>query len=269
MTLPTNTPSPFSHNAPSPAPYWADAHCTVHHADSLAFLQSLPSASVDAVVTDPPYSSGGMMRSDRAQQTSAKYTLAGTRRRHPEFYGDNRDQRGFAYWSTLWLAEAWRVTKPGGSLLCFTDWRQLPTMTDAVQAGGWVWRGIAVWDKTEGVRPQRGWFRAQAEYVLTASHGNLGKEQDRELEIYLPGVFRENVRAAEKQHITGKPLPLMQRLLQVVPPGGVVLDPFAGSGTTLLAARSLGLRAIGCELSAEYCAAIRQRLDQEQLQLTG
>lgn len=248
-------------------PFWTCDYCSVYQGDSLAILRELPTASVDAVVTDPPYSSGGLMRSDRGVETSAKYTITGTERQHPEFFGDNRDQRSFSFWCSLWLAECWRITKPGGTLLCFTDWRQLPSMTDAIQAGGWVWRGIAVWDKTEGVRPQRGFFRAQAEYIITASHGGMGKEQDREVGVCLPGVFRENVRAAEKQHITGKPVPLMQRLLEIVPPNGVVLDPFAGSGTTLLAAKNLNLRGIGVEMSVEYCEVIKQRLGQEVLQL--
>ena len=197
-----------------PAPFWKNSASTLYQGDSLAILRALPTASVDAVVTEPPYSSGGMMRSDRNLKTSDKYTITGTQRMHPEFFGDNRDQRSFLTWSSMWLTECFRVTKPGGILLCFSDWRQLPLMTDAIQCGGWVWRGIVPWDKTEGVRPQMGWFRAQCEYVLTASHGSMGQEQSRAHRVCLPGIVRENVRAKEKQHITGKPLALMKRLLE-------------------------------------------------------
>lgn len=256
-------------SVPAPVPFWECPYCTVYQGDSLAILRGLPTASADAVITDPPYSSGGIMRSDRAMETSDKYTMQGTQKVHPEFFGDNRDQRSFTLWCALWLAECWRITRPGGALLCFTDWRQLPTMTDALQAGGWVWRGIVPWDKTEGVRPQMGWFRAQAEYILTASHGGMGREQDRDVRVCLPGVFRENVKSSEKQHITGKPLSLMQRLLEIVPPGGVVLDPFAGSGTTLLAAKNLGLRGVGIEMSRVYCEVIRDRLSQDVLHLAA
>lgn len=249
-------------------PYWQCDYCTVYQGDSLSILRTLPSASVDAVVTDPPYSSGGMMRSDRNQKTSDKYVFTNVKVERPEFFGDNRDQRGFLAWCSLWLAECWRVTRPGGALLMFTDWRQLPIATDAIQAGGWVWRGIVPWDKTEGVRPQRGWFRAQCEYVLTGSHGALGKEDGRTVEVCAPGCFRESVRAAGKLHITGKPVSLMKHLMQVLPPGAVVLDPFAGSGTTLLAAKELNLRSIGIELGPSHCQIIRQRLSQEVLALS-
>lgn len=240
-------------------PWLLAGRVTLYCGDSLNVLRSLPNASVDAVVTDPPYSSGGLTRSDRANvAASAKYVVAGTDIQRPEFFGDNRDQRSFGFWCSLWLAEAWRVTKPGGYLMCFTDWRQLPMLSDAIQAGGWVWRGIVAWDKTESAKPQRGWFRHQCEYILTGSHGQMGKEQEREVSVCAPGVFRKAVNAAEKHHITGKPVEVMQSLLQVLPPGAVILDPFAGSGTTLIAARNLGLKSIGIEMSP----IVKQRLTQ-------
>jgi site-specific DNA-methyltransferase (adenine-specific) len=218
-------------------------------------------------VTDPPYSSGGLHKGERNAGTSDKYTLGGTLRQFPEFYGDNRDQRSFLAWASLWLAECRRITKPGGALLTFSDWRQLPLMTDAVQCGGWVWRGVAVWDKTEGSKPERGWFRHQAEYIPHATRGGRGRDIDRPVQKCLPGVFRVRVNPSEKQHTAAKPLALMTQILEVVPPGGIVLDPFAGSGQTLAAAKQTRLRSIGCEMSAEYCEVIAQRLRQEVLRL--
>jgi hypothetical protein len=51
--------------------------------------------------------------------------------------------------------------------MCFTDWRQLPMLTDVLQAGGFVWRGVMPWDKTESSRaPHTGYFRHQCEYVV-------------------------------------------------------------------------------------------------------
>lgn len=60
-----------------------------------------------------------------------------------------------------------------------------------------------------------------------------------------------------------KPLALMEWLVTLVtPPGGTVLDPFAGTGTTLQAARNKGFRSIGIEADANYCTLIRERLEQ-------
>ncbi len=129
----------------------------LRHGDALILLRELTDESVDLVLTDPPYSSGGMFRGDRAgRTTNEKYVQTGTFAERVDFDGDSRDQRGFLAWASLWLAECWRATKVGGSCLVFTDWRQLPTLTDAVQAGGWIWRGIVVWDKTAATRPRSG-----------------------------------------------------------------------------------------------------------------
>lgn len=199
------------------------------------------------------------MRSDRAVKTSAKYVLTGTALKRDEFYGDNRDQRSWGYWSTLWLSECLRVVRPGGALLTFVDWRQLPTLSDAIQAGGWIWRGIIPWNKTAAARPQKGWFRGQCEYVLTATHGSMAPEQDREGPC-LEGFWTGAAGNGEKIHMTGKPVDLMRFLLSVVPSGGRVVDPFAGGGTTLVAAKQLSLEAVGSELSETLCAKVAERL---------
>jgi site-specific DNA-methyltransferase (adenine-specific) len=69
-------------------------------------------------------------------------------------------------------------------------------------------------------------------------------------------------------HPTVKPQSLLHWLLRLVaPPNAIILDPFAGSGSTLLAARSLGLRSIGIELDAAYCKIARDRLREEVLPL--
>jgi site-specific DNA-methyltransferase (adenine-specific) len=229
----------------------------MHHGEALAVLRTMPDASFDAIVTDPPYSSGGFTRGDRTGSTKTKYTLTGMLVDRPQFAGDNRDQRSFGYWCTLWLSECLRVAKPGAPICVFSDWRQLPTTTDVLQAGGFVWRGLVVWDKTEACRPAMGRFAAQCEYVVW---GTAGPSPDREDVGCLWGVIREPVRPADKHHITGKPTAVMRQLVHVCPPGGVVLDPFAGSGTTGVAAVLEGRRFVGIEITAEYVAIARERL---------
>lgn len=229
----------------------------LYKGDALTVLRELPDGSVDAIVTDPPYSSGGAHRADRMQSTRTKYVGSDTATPSPDFAGDNRDQRGYRYWSVLWLTEALRVCRPGGVFAIFTDWRQLPTVTDAIQAGGWVWRGVVVWDKTPTARPQPG-FRSQSEYVVWGSRGPLRLDPP----VYLPGVLRAPSPKKNRQHQTEKPLGIMESLLRIVPPGGTVLDPFVGSGTTLVAARSTGRKAIGIEIEPAYLSVTADRLGQ-------
>jgi len=242
--------------------------CTLYRGNAMEILPTLPHGSVDAVATDPPYSSGGMFRSDRALKTNAKYSLTGTVKQYAEFSGDNRDQRAWLLWMSMWLDMAYRVAKPSSPLYMFTDWRQLPTATDAIQVGGWLWRGIVPWNKTEAQRPQRGWFRAQCEYVLTATRGSLPKEQDRESEVYLPGFYTCGVIASEKFHQTGKPVSLMEFLLSNVPAGGTVLDPFMGSGTTGVAALRKGHKFIGIEIDESNFAVAKNRIEKDLLAST-
>lgn len=233
-----------------------DAPWTLVHGEALRTLDRLPTGCAAAMITDPPYSSGGFTRGDRMASTTNKYVQTATQLERPDFAGDNRDQRGYLHWCSIWMAEALRVVEPGGSLLVFTDWRQLPTTTDAVQAGGWIWRGIVPWDKGEGTRPRRGGFRAQCEYVVWASAGALRVDH----EEYLPGWLWATIKAEERLHITGKPVALMRELVKVAPPGSLIVDPFAGGGTTGVAAIEQGRRFLGIELTAEYAELAANRL---------
>jgi len=232
--------------------------CRLLCGDSLALLRELPSGSVDGVMTDPPYSSGGQFRGDRMASTVTKYVNSDQQQQRQDFSGDNRDQRSYAYWCALWMSECLRVAKPGAPLCVFTDWRQLPTTTDAVQAGGWVWRGIVPWNKTQGTRPQMGRFRAQCEYVIFASAGPMPPREDVGV---LPGFFECSVNSeGEREHLAGKPVAVMEQIVRIVPKGGLVLDPFAGSASTALACLRAGRRFLGFEIDSEIHARALARI---------
>ena len=228
------------------------------HGDSLAHLRSLPDGVFAATITDPPYCSGGQTAAERSRPTTTKYQQTGQALQWPEFEGDTMDQRSWSSWCREWLAEARRVTKVNGVLCVFTDWRQLPATTDVIQQAGWKWLGIVPWDKTPGCRPAIGRFRNQAEYIVWACNRSL--PYDRGVPA-LPGVYRHVVeKPGAKRHLTGKPIALMRDLLKIVEPGGAVLDPFAGSATTLVAAHELGHPFYGLEASREYYEIARNRL---------
>jgi site-specific DNA-methyltransferase (adenine-specific) len=136
--------------------------------DSLEILRQLPSNSVDAVITDPPYSSGGMTRA-----------------------------------------------------------------------------------------PHKGYFRHQCEYIVWGTKGGCQKA------VHggpWPGCYRFPVKQSDKFQLTGKPTPLMERLVSIVSEGSIILDPFAGSGTTLVAAKNTGRQFIGIEKGKEYAMVAEKRL---------
>lgn len=241
-------------------PYYEADGITIYHGDCFDILHDL--SDVGAVITDPPYSSGGAFRGDRAQQTSTKYVQSSTAAYRPEFAGDNRDQRSFLAWCTLWLNAARKASLPGAPVACFIDWRQLPVMTDAVQAGGWTWRGIAPWSKKFG-RPNPAGFSSACEYVVWGSNGPALERDD-----YPAGIF-ECSPQTDREHIAQKPEPVMQWVVRIAPPRSTVLDPFMGSGSTLVAARNLGHRCIGIEVDERYCEIAAKRLAQGVLDLGG
>lgn len=242
-------------------PYYDEDGITIYHGEALDVLRSLPAASVDVLLTDPPYSSGGMFRGDRNADPTAKYSRAEVAS-YSSFGGDSRDQRSFMGWVSAWSWASLRCVKPSGHGFVFADWRQLPSATDALQFGGWTWRGVIVWYKGAGGGiPQRGKFRQNAEYVAWGTNGGQS-----ELADGAPSSVIEvpTVGNSERTHVTQKPEQLITHLLRVVPwpTPLVVLDPFMGSGTTLVAAKALGHRAIGIEVDERYCEIAATRLAQ-------
>lgn len=233
---------------------------TLHQGDALTILPTL-TTPIDAVICDPPYNSGGRTPTERTTRTARQKYLTEGGRRHGhdlgDFTGDNRDQRGYLAWLTLLLGHCHRLTRPGGAALVFTDWRQFPTTTDALQAAGYTWRGIAVWHKPIA-RPQRGRLKQDCEFIAWGSHGPMIPDNN---PVYLPGHFTgSQPRGTHRQHITQKPEDVMRQLVRIAPEGGTVLDPCTGSGTTGAAALAEGRAFIGIELSAHYAQIARDRL---------
>lgn len=225
--------------------------------DSLAILPDLPEASIDAILTDPPYSSGGAFRGDRMQSTIDKYVRSDTASAgtYSQFTGDNRDQRAFMAWCSMWLTAGRYACKPGAVLCAFIDWRQLPTLTDAVQAGGWVWRNLATWWKP-GCRMQKGRFSGSAEYVVYATNGPhdmCGMDSPQNVFVC------PTLAADEKEHIAEKPAPVCDWLVGTTA-GGVILDPFMGSGAIGAAAVRRDIGFIGIDNDRRSFETARDRI---------
>lgn len=236
-------------------PHFQSDGVSLYQGDALSVLATLKSNSVDVVLTDPPYSSGGITLGVRQIDPAQKYQSSETKRHYPPMLGDAKDQHSWAMWCTLWLGECWRLARDGTPLMVFTDWRQLPALSDAVQAAGWIWRGIVIWDKRTS-RPLMGRFRQQCEYVLFASKGRIIEHT----RACLPGVYSYPVLSSQKVHLTSKPVALIEDLLAVAAAQATVLDPFMGGGSVGEACIRTGRSYIGMELSPEYYAISRSRL---------
>jgi site-specific DNA-methyltransferase (adenine-specific) len=214
------------------APYYQDDLVTLYHGDCLQVTEWL---SADVLVTDPPY---GIAYTSGTQSNAIVPTVA-------EIDGDN-DLRARDAALMLW---------DGKPALVFGSWRQ--RRPSGV-------RHRLIWHKTKALPGFRmaPWYSAEEEiYVLGTG---------------FTGVPEQNVIATHERrdgasglvrtlgHPTPKPVGLLCHLVQRSPEG-VIADPFAGSGSTLVAAKQLGRRCIGVEIEERYCEIAARRLAQDVL----
>lgn len=150
----------------------------------------------------------------------------------------------------------------GASLLLCIDWRNWGNLVGAVESAGFRVNNMVVWDKLS-IGMGNG-FRNQHELVLYASKGT-----PRVISRAVPNVIGV-ARDENDLHQSPKPVLLMEKLLAVVSDvGDLILDPFVGSGSTLVAAKRLGRKAIGIEIEERYCEVAAKRLAQGVLDFFG
>lgn len=191
--------------------------------------------SIDAIITDPPYGINFQ---------------SGNRKATPRMGKIANDQAPFIWW----LYDAFRVLKSGdsgrGTLVCFTRWDVEQIFIDAIQLAGFVVKSEVIWDKVSGgMGDLKAQFSPSHENIIFAVKGKYqfpGK-RPRDL-ITFPKVPSNMV-----VHPTEKPVGLLANLItSVTKPGDLILDPFAGSGSTLVAAQKTGRNYIGIEIDRSH-----------------
>lgn len=212
-------------------PYYQDDLVTLYHGDCLEVTDWL---AADVLVTDPPYGS---------QMISGVKHKGGYGRR---YLHDTGDGKGAAIAND-------ETTETRDSVL--TLWGGRPALAFAsprLPEPPGVWDDRLAWDKK---RPgmNGGPWRYTHEAIYARGFIRNGNDNFSILTAY---PIDQSV------HIHAKPVPLMEALVSCAPPG-VVADPFAGSGSTLVAARNLGRKVIGVEVEEKYCELIVSRLSQQ------
>lgn len=220
--------------------------------------------SIHAVITDPPYGSGGFSLQDILKTSKQKYVSSDAiyQKTLPDIAGDSLHPKAWEALMQDACRFAFKVLVEGGILAMFIDWRNIGSLQHIIHATGFRMRGVVVWDKNNGARPQQNGFRSQTEFLVWASKNKILK---RDSPIYLPGVFRHSTITNGKIHITQKPLALMRDLVDVCIPGGTIFDPFMGSGTTGVAALKSGRKFIGCESVDQYFDTAKMRCNESLL----
>ena len=216
-------------------PYYEHDGITIYHGDCRAILPELP--KVDLVLTDPPYGirlntdnsrfSGGTRESIAKRGGSGVGSANGER-----IINDDRP------FDPSFLLER-------GTNSIIWGWHNFPDKLPRGTCLVWLKR----YDEAFGS------FLSDAETAwMSKGHG-----------VYCRRDLSNNAISNKRTHPTQKPLSLMLWCLEFFPKAETILDPFMGSGTTLVAAKNLGRRAIGIEIEEKYCEIAVKRLAQEVL----
>jgi site-specific DNA-methyltransferase (adenine-specific) len=195
------------------APYYRDSLITIYHADSNDLFSKIPSA--DLIIADVPYSFGLNSTEEGASWC---------------------DLMNASHVFTRWLREFYRITKASsGAAWVFNSWRSFPILARGATDARWPITSLLVWDKVRmGAGPLRG-LRPRYEICALFMHEGFQIKNRRLTDIWPESSpFRKPT-----GHKSEKPVGLIKRII-AESGGGRVLDPFFGSGTTLVAAKQLG-----------------------------
>ena len=222
-------------------PYYDHGGITIYHGDSLDVLATV--RDVDAVVTDPPFK----LSQEYSASTDADNLLAVA-----------------SVWpmASLLLCAA----RPGAVAAVVYDNRILPLGIDAFRRSGWKYLRMLTLYRRWGAACQVGGWMSTSDPVPVfvkpgakpTFHGSCAHD------VYV----KSGPESEDAGHPAQKPLAFMRQLVQrLAPVGGLVIDPYMGSGTTLVAALAEGRRCIGIEQQERYCEIAAKRLQQEVLPL--
>src|SRR5579859_5165839 len=265
-----------------PTPAFDDPkhHLRIYQGDCLDLLAQIPASSVDLVFADPPYflSNGGitchagkMVSVNKGSWDKLPGPDSGpVRARFDEVHAFN----------TAWLAACQRLLKPNGSIWVSGTAHVIHSVGFAMQQLGFKLLNDISWVKPNPP-PNLScrYFTHATETIIWAArdkksrhtfHYKLMKETNRGKQMKSVWEIRppEHWEKRHGKHPTQKPVALLERILQAsTNEGDLVLDPFAGSATTLLAAFRLRRQAVGCELSAEFLTLSLRRLCSNLVQL--
>lgn len=211
---------------------------TIINADCLEYMKTLPDKSFDLVLTDPPYSTP---------------TITSFGRKKVFNLGDLSIQE--FYFRSI-KSELERILKPDGRVFIFCDDKYYPILFGVFYE--WEHKNLVIWDK--GRIGMGNPFRKQHELIFYLNRETYEYKKTDGITHY-PTVLKYK-HDTDKVHGAQKPVQLVIDLIKgFSKETDTILDPFMGSGTTLVACKHLNRNCVGVEISEKYCKIAQERLD--------
>jgi site-specific DNA-methyltransferase (adenine-specific) len=258
-------------------PYYEHGGVTIYHGDCREVLPEIAVGTIDLVFTSPPYNLGNTSGGGFAGVRVGHYSdAAGMRKRGgggkwnggalADGYGvhaDNMPHAEYVAWQREILCECWRKLGPAGAIFYNHKPRILngEVVTPLAYNPELPIRQIVVWARAGGVNFSPSFYVPTHEWIVIFARPDFRLKSKGASGV---GDVWSIPQEHDNPHPAPFPLALPARAIETVAPS-IVLDPFAGSGTTLRAARDAGVRAIGIEIEERYCEIAAKRLAQEVL----
>jgi len=225
--------------------------------DSLEIMKSMPSESIDLVVTSPPYnlknSTGNGMKDGRGGKWANASLINGY-----SHYDDNIPHEKYAKWQKDCLTEMLRLIKDDGAIFYNHKWRVqaglLQDRQDIVH--GFPIRQIIIWRRKGGINFNKGYFLPTYEviYIIAKPNFKLAPKANAHGDIW------EFTQEMKNKHPAPFPVKLIDRIICSTD-AQVILDPFMGSGTTAITAMGNKRDFIGIDISPVYCNMAEERIE--------
>ncbi len=235
--------------------------------DCIKGMAKLPANSIDLIPTDPPFAIKFKAKKANYNRTQS-LVLEGYKDISPEDYED---------FTFDWLAEAYRILKPIGSMYVISGYNHLDTIRNALKAQGFHLLNEIIWKYQFGVRTKNKFVASHYNISFVCKNKSKYKFYPncrfKDLDKTPNGRSRryadmEDVWIISREYWTGEektptklPLALCTKMIDYSSKkNDIILDPFMGSGQVALAAKLMGRRYIGYEIVKEYCQFARMRL---------
>lgn len=224
----------------------------IYCGDAIELIKKIPDNSIDLIVTDPPFAIDfGPKRSNYNRKDSNVL----------EGYSEVSKKEYYNF-SFNWIKECYRILKSTGSMYVFSGWTNLKDILNAIDDVGFITVNHLIWKYQFGVFTRR-------KFVTSHYHILFVVKNEKKYKFNKIEHYPEDVWIINREYWTNKtktptklPLELVKKIiLYSSDEGDIVFDPFAGSGTVLVAAKMLKRHFLGFEIVEKYCSFAKERIN--------